>query len=41
MVDFLNWMLIDGQKLTQDLGYAPLPQNVVEMEKTAVTKIKL
>jgi phosphate transport system substrate-binding protein len=41
LVDFLNWMLIDGQKYTQDLGYAPLPRNVVEMEKAAIGKIKI
>ena len=26
--DFLNWMVDDGQKMTADLAYAPLPQNV-------------
>jgi len=26
LVDFLNWMLTDGQKETADLSYAPLPQ---------------
>lgn len=41
IVDFLNWMLSDGQKFTQDLGYAPLPQSVIDMEKTAISKIKV
>ena len=39
LVDFLKWMLTEGQKYTQDLGYAPLPQQVVEMEKSAIEKI--
>jgi phosphate transport system substrate-binding protein len=41
LVDFLNWMLTDGQKYTQDLGYAPLPDSVVTQEKEAIKKIKL
>jgi phosphate transport system substrate-binding protein len=41
LVQFLKWMLADGQKYTQDLGYAPLPPQVVEMEKSAIEKIKL
>lgn len=38
--DFLKWMLADGQKYTQDLGYAPLPKEVVQMELKAISKIK-
>jgi phosphate transport system substrate-binding protein len=41
MVDFLKWALTDGQKLTQDLGYAPLPGSVVNLEMEALKKIKL
>ena len=41
LVEFLNWMLTDGQKYTQDLGYAPLPAPVVEMEKAAIKKVKI
>ena len=26
LADFLNWMLDDGQKMTADLTYAPLPK---------------
>jgi phosphate transport system substrate-binding protein len=40
LVDFLHWMLKDGQKFTQDLGYAPLPDNVVSQEEAAINKIK-
>ncbi len=41
MVDFMKWALTDGQKFAPELGYAPLPKNVVEMELKALLKIKL
>src|SRR5262249_16457258 len=41
MVDFMNWALSDGQKYCAELGYAPLPDSVVKLEKTALTKIKV
>jgi phosphate transport system substrate-binding protein len=40
-VDFMNWMLVDGQKFAPDLGYAPLPAPVVALEKEALKRIKL
>jgi phosphate transport system substrate-binding protein len=40
MVDFLRWALTDGQKFCADLGYAPLPSNVVKMEIAALAAIK-
>ena len=40
MIDFLKWALTDGQKFAPDLGYAPLPREVVDMEMKAITKIK-
>lgn len=40
IVDFLAWMLDDGQKLTAALSYAPLPASVVAKEKTAISKIQ-
>ncbi len=36
--DFLFWMLGPGQSMTEALSYAPLPKQVVEMEKAAITK---
>src|ERR1019366_2402119 len=36
--DYLFWMLDKGQTMTQALSYAPLPSQVVEMEKAAITK---
>jgi len=41
LVEFLKWMLTDGQKFAEDLGYVPLPASVVEMEKAAITKVKV
>ena len=41
MIDFVTWALTDGQKYCKDLGYAPLPSNVVQMELAALKKIKL
>jgi phosphate transport system substrate-binding protein len=40
MVDFLKWALVDGQKYCADLGYAPLPAEVVKLEMAALEKIK-
>ncbi len=39
IADFLNWMVTDGQKMTNELSYAPLPQNVVEKVKAAIKQI--
>ncbi len=40
-VDFMKWMLTDGQKFAPQLGYAPLPAEVVKMEMAALAKIKI
>jgi phosphate transport system substrate-binding protein len=36
--DFLSWMLDKGQSMTEALSYAPLPKEVVEMEKSVISK---
>jgi phosphate transport system substrate-binding protein len=41
MNDFVKWALSDGQKYCADLGYAPLPAEVVKLEMTQLAKIKL
>jgi phosphate transport system substrate-binding protein len=41
MVDFMHWALTDGQKYCADLGYAPLPANVVMLEQAALDRIKV
>jgi phosphate transport system substrate-binding protein len=40
-VDFLKWALTDGQKFAPDLGYAPLPDEVVKLELAVIPQIKL
>jgi phosphate transport system substrate-binding protein len=37
--EFLNWMVTDGQKMTAQLSYAPLPQNVAEQVKVAIKQV--
>jgi phosphate transport system substrate-binding protein len=41
MVEFVKWALADGQKYCADLGYAPLPADVVKMELAALATIKI
>jgi phosphate transport system substrate-binding protein len=41
MTDFMKWALTDGQNHARELGYAPLPKNVVDMELQALEKIRL
>ena len=40
MVEFTKWALTEGQKYAKDLGYAPLPPNVVALEMEAIKRIK-
>ena len=40
IVDFLNWMVNDGQKLTESLDYAPLPTEVASKVKAAIATIR-
>ena len=40
LVDFLTWMLGDGQKDCPALSYAPLPAAVVAKEKKQIALIK-
>lgn len=40
LTDFLNWMVTDGQKMTNALSYAPLPAAVVQKEKEAIKQVK-
>jgi phosphate transport system substrate-binding protein len=36
---FLNWMLDDGEKMTADLTYAPLPDSVVAKVRDTVKQV--
>ncbi|MGC2185186.1 MAG: phosphate ABC transporter substrate-binding protein PstS [Terriglobales bacterium] len=40
LADFLNWMVDDGQKMTADLTYAPLPDNVAAKVKGAIKMVQ-
>jgi phosphate transport system substrate-binding protein len=40
IVDFLNWMLNEGQKMTAALTYAPLPDSVVSKVKVAIKQVQ-
>ena len=41
MVEFMKWALTDGQKFAPQMGYAPLPKAVVDLEMKALDKIKI
>ncbi len=41
LIEFLYWMLKDGQRYAPDLGYAPLPQEVNQMVEKTVAQIKI
>ena len=40
LADFLNWMVTDGQKMTNALSYSALPDVVVQKEKEAIKTVK-
>ena len=40
LANFLNWMVDDGQKMTADLTYAPLPENVAQKVKGAIKMVQ-
>jgi phosphate transport system substrate-binding protein len=38
--DFIKWALTDGQKYAPELGYAPLPKQVVQLELNRLSQLK-
>ena len=40
MVEFVKWALTDGQQFARQLGYAPLPADVVTRELAALARVK-
>jgi phosphate transport system substrate-binding protein len=40
LADFLNWMVDDGQKMTAELTYAPLPENVAAKVKAEIKQVR-
>jgi phosphate transport system substrate-binding protein len=41
MKEFMRWALTDGQKMAPELGYASLPQQVVDMGMKALEQLKV
>jgi phosphate transport system substrate-binding protein len=41
MVEFAKWALTDGQKFAPELGYAPLPKEVVALEMQALSRLRV
>lgn len=41
MVDFMRWALTEGQAFATELGYARLPQSVVDLELKALERVKV
>ena len=39
LVDFLNWMLDNGEKMTESLEYAPLPENVSAKVRQTIQQV--
>ena len=39
IVDFLNWMLNQGESMVSQLDYAPLPDNVKEKVRARIKEI--
>jgi phosphate transport system substrate-binding protein len=40
LADFLAWMVDDGQKMTADLAYAPLPDSVAAKVKVEIKQVR-
>jgi phosphate transport system substrate-binding protein len=40
LADFLDWMIDSGQKMTADLTYAPLPENVATKVKAEIKQVR-
>ena len=40
IVDFLKWMLTTGQQYCANLGFAPLPKSVVDLETKQISQIQ-
>jgi phosphate transport system substrate-binding protein len=41
LVDFINWAITDGQQFAPDLGYVPLPEQVVQLNKETLGGLTL
>ncbi len=41
LVDFINWAITDGQQFAPDLGYVPLPDQVVQLNQETLSGLTL
>ena len=39
LVDFINWAITDGQEFASELNYAPLPEQVVQLNQDTLSQI--
>jgi phosphate transport system substrate-binding protein len=39
LVDFINWAITDGQQFASELDYAPLPEQVVQLNQDTLSQI--
>jgi phosphate transport system substrate-binding protein len=39
MADFLRWMLSEGEQMVEQLDYAPLPKELIDMEQKTIQQI--
>src|SRR5205085_2199110 len=40
LADFIRWALTDGQRFAPELGYAPLPKEIVALEMEALKRVR-
>jgi ABC-type phosphate transport system substrate-binding protein len=40
LVDFVNWMLDNGEKMTAELDYAPLPDGVASKVRETIKQVR-
>jgi hypothetical protein len=39
LVDFISWAITDGQTFASDLGYVPLPEQVVKLDQDTLASL--
>ncbi|MDQ4073295.1 MAG: phosphate ABC transporter substrate-binding protein PstS [Thermoproteota archaeon] len=39
IIDFISWAITDGQQFSENLGYVPLPQAVVDLNKNTLNSL--
>ena len=39
LTDFISWAITDGQKLSPNLGYVPLPDQVLKLDQDTIKSL--